>query len=874
MESSTGQSHEGNSNSGSHNSNNHNVSEEQLTTDKPAAGDSSDWETEASGTEAESTTGEIVPEETSEWETEDSGDDGDDDADMDSEFFSDDDEDFDAWEDDEGNPGQGFLDDEGDIDIEALTPSLRANRRPDMSEIMSEFSGDEKYEPKRELTANDGEGDNDMFDRSNLEQFNPSEVELGRLTPKIRQLMLHLKTGRKNRERKLGIKRVDRHEPYYNFSTEARQGLYPLIVRGPSHPREVEHSPAISFHQQCAHSLTVSPSAMGLWDDLYTINQDMILRCGVLPRMTDDTFALRLSASMEPDDRYDERVMYEVFRPYSRELRTVRATKFLPTSIYKFDELPESEAYVEIGMDEDPLCIAQRYGYLAHGTADGNLVAYCTDCGGEPIEIHNDNIAGQPVDMMLNSIQIVRWPRFYRSKMRQDEDGMDVDGDDDGGEDEDEYDLTEGYPTQSGQFDHYMVMTGNDYGLFIAALPDHPCLARRNSASWKYRGEDMFEHVFKYKEDHTWLKKGFNGEPLNDAKVSPNGRWIAIVGDSARVFTVEINHVAETEEQRIVREEREQELALNDLDTDSEYYNSDDSMEVVEQKLGLSDDSKGPDRGPSKDKAQTRPSTDRRRDPPRLLHQFGQPQEHTIPDRVIFGTNNKRRRITVNNYTSQYVAWNATSTKFAHTSDTSAKVMVWSMPSKEIVCCVDTGGFSYAIEFHPKLENVFAVNNWYGFVHVVDITGCSIGDQDLVPDVELNSQGPAGGGCTGPHYEEKHDILMCSFRGEKDKSLRILDGLRGLGWSTDGRHLYVSTLRRVLKFEFKDDRFRVPSLFDLCARKVREWKEHQISQEHTGESTASIKRSFGPIAKDWEYVPYQIKRRIWGDLFLMQSHNE
>ncbi|GJJ74195.1 hypothetical protein EMPS_06553 [Entomortierella parvispora] len=868
MESSSGQSH-----SGGHSNNNRDNVSEQSTIDDHAHGDASDWETEASGTEVESTTGDIVPEEeTSEWETEDSGDDGDNDMDEDAEFFSDDDEDFDAWEDAEGNPIPGQLwddDDDNAINIEALTPAFRANRRPDMIDIMSEFSGDEKYEPKRELTANDGEGEVDMFDRLRVEQFDPSEFEIGHLTAKIRQLMLHLKTGRKNRERKLGIKRDDTHEPYYNFSTESRQGLSPLIVRGPGHPQEVEHSPAISFHQQCANSLTVSPSAMGLWDDLYTINQDMILRCGVLPRMTDLTFTLRMNASVDLDERYDERVMEEVFRPYARELMTVPATKFLPISIYKFDELPQSEAYVEVGIEDDPLCIAHRYGYLAHGTSDGNLVAYCTDCGGEPIEIHNDTIPGQPDDMMLNSIQIVRWPRFYRSKMHQDEDGMDVDGSEDGDDDEDEYDLKEGYPTQSGQFDHYMVMTGNEYGLFIAALPDHPCLARRQASKW--HGEvDMFEHIFKYKEDHTWIKKGFHGERLNDAKVSPNGRWIVIVGDSARVFTMDITHVAETEEQRIAREEREQELELKDLDTDSEYYNSDDSMEAVEQKLGLSDNA----RDSLRSKDQATPTMARKRDPPRLLHQFGPPQEHAIPDRVIFGTHNKRRRVVNNNYTSQYVAWNASSTKFAHTSDTTSKVMVWSMPSREIVCCVDTGGFSYAIEFHPKLENVFAVNNWYGFVHVVDITGCCIGDQDLVPDVELNSRGPTGGGCTGPHYEEKHDILMCSFRGEKDKSLRILDGLRGLGWSTDGRYLYVSTLRRVLRYEFKDDRIRIPSLFDLCARQVRQWKERTLSQEDSGESDASIKRSFGAIAKDWEYVPYLIKRRIWGDLFLMQSHNE
>ncbi|KAG0045939.1 hypothetical protein BGZ83_008848 [Gryganskiella cystojenkinii] len=917
MDSSAGKAHQDGSGSQEHNNSNNNSTNINAPPSSHAVAsdgndgvqDTSDWETDASTVSVESTTGvNHLPEETSEWETESSGEDDADDEDID-DSLSDvvsqgDDELQEEWEDEDGNPlggdqGDGLWDDENGYDVEFLAPSVRAVRKINLEDDdYSDFSGDEKYEPKQQLSGNNGEGENDMFDRSHLEQFDASQVETGHLSSKIRQLMLQLKRGQRNRVRKLGIAPATT-TPTTVAGMEARQGLNEIMVRGPDYPQEVEHSPAISFHHQCAHSLTVSPSAMGLWDDLYTINEDMIMRCGVLPRMTDSTYIRRLNASIGSDEYYDDRTAQQVFRPYSQPLRTVKATKFLPTSIYRFNELPTSEAYVSLGNNEEPLCIGHKYGYLAHGATDGSLVVYCTDCGGEPMEIHNDVITGSPEDMMLNSIQVVRWPRYYRTKTYpddNDDDVMDVDADDpldasdEDAEDDDEYDLKEGYPTKSGQFDHYMVMTGNDHGLFIAALPDHPSLERRRQArANRYGDVDIHEHIFKFKEDHTWIKNGFRGEALNDAKVSPNGRWIAVVGDSARVFTVEVTHVPETEDQRIKREIREQELALEDLDTDSEYFNSDDEMEAVEEKLGIADPQPKNDsrREQSTDRARVQessssPEKSTRKQLPRLLHQFGHPQEHLIPDRVLHGQNSKKRRRLHSDYTSQYVAWNSTSTKFAHSSDSSSKVIVWSMPSKEIVCCVDTGGFSYAIEFHPKLENVFAVNNWYGFVHVVDITGCCVGDEDLVPDVELNSQGPVGGSSSGrgeawfqgPHYEEKHDILMCSFRGERDKSLRILDGLRGLGWSTDGRYLYVSTLRRVLRFELKDNRVRIPSLFHLCARKVREWKEREMAVVYTKESEASLKRYFGPLAKDWEYVPYQIKRKIWGDLFSMRSHNE
>ncbi|KAF9194115.1 hypothetical protein BGZ51_001094 [Haplosporangium sp. Z 767] len=827
----------------------------------------------------------------SEWETESSDDDGDS-LDVFEEDFDDDDDEF--------TDAEEFG---GDIlanhDIEALTPAIRANRRSNMEDIWSEFSGDEKYEPRVNISDNDGQGDSDMIDHNMEERFLFTTSDEVHLTYKIRHLMLNLTRGRIEREKKL---RIDawRNDVATSLSASSSSAasssssvngpyLHRLVVRGPEHPKEVEHSPAITFHHQCANSLVVTPSSMGLWDDIFTISVDAIMRGGVLERMTEKFYHKRLNAAVGEDDQYIDMATESVHRPYAGKLKTVKATKFLKTSLYRFDQLPPSDDYVALEDGDNPLCLAHKYGYLAHGTNDSKLVVYCTQCEDDPFEIHNDVLSGG-ANMMINSLQIVRWPRYYRSRMAQEQDPQcPIDESaEELFEGEEDYEEEDGYPTKTGQFDHYLVITGNDKGLYIIGLPDHVNTHGRFSS-----GSD--DHRFKYKESHTWIRHGFEGEALNDAKVSPNGRWIAVVGDSAKVWVVEVTHVPETEDQRRSREEQE---LLLELETDSDEYMSDstlspnDSMAEAEAKLNIADESKGP-RGEKRSRSDDHVRSDRNNTSfknarskwtPRLLHQFGDPQGMLIPNKVLYPPKSSKDRrqqrlrpANAGSYSSQYVSWNATSTKFAHSSDVGTRVFVWSMPAKEIVCCVDTGGTSFGIEFHPKLENLFAVCNWYGFVHIVDVTGCCVGDEDLIPGAShYNGQtelGPGLTGCEGPHYEEKHDILMLSFRGEKDKSLRILDALRGLGWSTDGRHLYVATLRRVLRFELSDDRIRIPRLFELCARKVREWKEREYNQRFTHESPRKIRKAFKPIPDEWQYVPSYLKRRIWGDHYLMRSHD-
>ncbi|KAK3841295.1 MAG: hypothetical protein J3R72DRAFT_445822 [Linnemannia gamsii] len=849
----------------------------------------------------------------------------------------------DGFDDDEDmDEGPEILDD--DKKIEELNPRTRAVFRPIYpdEDIMSDFSGDEKYAPKEFISGNDGEGDQDMVDFSVYEESNEDDPEYYKLTTKIRELMLNLKKGRAERERKLGNQPgyqrhrqqdtyledspmvPDESSPHVRKAADPAPFLHRLLVRGKGHPREVEHSPAISNHYQCANSMAIAPSTMGLWDDIFTIHLHSIMRCGVLERNTLPNYNRRMMANLTHQHPWTDTVTRKaVLKPYAKPLRTVEATKFLNLFSYRFDQLPESHDYVRLEESDDPLCLAHRYGYLAHGAASGSVVVYCTQCEDEPYEIHNAYLSDELglEDVMVNSLQIVRWDRYHRSRT-----SLDQDGDDDSPLEG--YDEKDGFPSEkTGQFDHFLIMAVNDGGLFIAALPDHP--DPKHAHHHELDDNDLPKHMFKYRNNHTWIRAAFGETFLNDAKVSPNGRWIAVVGDSAQVWVIEVSHVPETEEQRIEREDKEREMDIEELETDGEYNTEDEVMQGSEENTGpsltskefvtaakeafleaaLADDlqrgakrSRGSENSPSDNDGEKSapPKSPKPATVPRLLHLFGQPQELVVPDNVMFTAKHKKNRQprgpegaagggggggnSNNNpfggtkVSFQYVAWNATSTKFAHASDTCSRVVVWSMPSREIVCCVDTGGPAYYIEFHPRLENLFAVANWYGFVHIVDLKGACIGDQDLVvSDTRYNGKAKEGGpglaGCEGPHYEEKHDILMVSFRGQNDMRLRILDGIRGLGWSTDGRYLYVSTLRRVLRYEVADWSVRVPSLFELCGRKVKEWKEREIHRVFTRERETSVKDAFRPMPEEWPLVPYAVKKRIWGEGFLMRSHS-
>ncbi|KAI9007024.1 hypothetical protein CLU79DRAFT_778893 [Phycomyces nitens] len=188
-------------------------------------------------------------------------------------------------------------------------------------------------------------------------------------------------------------------------------------------------------------------------------------------------------------------------------------------------------------------------------------------------------------------------------------------------------------------------------------------------------------------------------------------------------------------------------------------------------------------------------------------------------------------------YSSQYVAWNTSSTQFAHTSDSHHCVLVWDVSQQQIIRTIDSAGYTYAIQFHPLLENLLVFTNRYGYFHTVQW--------------ENN------------HSAARHEISLVSFRGEKDRRLRILAKINGIQWSHHGKCLYVSTKRRVLAYELQLFQ-KVPSLATIASKQAKQHLASPIPLKR--------KRSWqSPSHPHWESIPLTIKDQLFRESSL-SSH--
>ncbi|KAF9976005.1 hypothetical protein BGZ73_000119 [Actinomortierella ambigua] len=840
-------------------------------------------------------------------------DDDDQDYDDEEDFWSEDlDPDFDFDMDDDG---LWYEDSVLEANIEDLTPLTRAVLHEGEEDVMSEFSGDEKYEPKETLSGNNGEGEEDMFDPPGYFVDSESDKHEVKLSMTMRQLCINLDKGRRERERLHGVSQTSQgpKDPAASTQSHPQQkkpfSRHQLILRGPDQPQEIAYSPSTATHYQCCNALAVAPSNLGLRDDIYTVHDDSIIRCGVLDAMTEELHRQRRRIHAHD---HDDLPLPELVNPSVKPLKMTKATKFLDRSLYNYSRLPTKEKLILLD-EETAICMAVRYGYLILGTEDGTLLMYCLQDNGEPLIIYEGSVgpddAGEEGQPMINSVDIVRWPRYLSPAATEVEEGME-----DHGPGETEGDDSRGDPTarltEKDMYDHFVVMTGNDMGLFIASLPDH---VDSNGYHGMMPLEEDGRHAFKFKKGHFWIRQGFDDALLNDARMSPDGKWIAVVGDAQKVWVIKIEQTYETELQRRQR-------LMEDLETDESEYESDEDNTTTSKRRKtrvvevLADDAEDAEQRPNHSAGSSKGAKTR------LLRSFGKPETLYIPDHVIRPPRARRPGAQASHaplgpnpakqYSSQYVAWNASSTKFAHTSDTHQAVLIWSMPSKQLVCCVDAGGPSFGISFHPKLNNVFAFANRYGFVHVVDITDCCIGDEGFIlPKSQYRFRTAAADAsgarpptrsthssehhkgrdqaadpeateslvqeCGPPHYQEKHDILLTSFRGQENRWLRILDYLNGIAWSTDGRHLYVATKRRVLRYTMADPDVRIPSLFDICANRTKEWLEQRMLTRHNKKPGLQkiVDKAHVPIPSEWELVPSWIKQRIFGDHIQLRYHD-
>lgn len=242
---------------------------------------------------------------------------------------------------------------------------------------------------------------------------------------------------------------------------------------------------------------------------------------------------------------------------------------------------------------------------------------------------------------------------------------------------------------------------------------------------------------------------------------------------------------------------------------------------------------------------------------------FSTPTEIIIPPEIF-----QQKIMSPTPYSSQYISWSSSSAYFAHTSDSHNLVFVWRTSTKEILYTIDAAGYTYAISFHPKLDNILVFTNRYGYFHTVNLSKILSFDQqtDLIRGHQCldtcNNQNQNHAVFHTNHLKIQHEITMVSFRGEINTKLRILAKINGIEWSKDGRYLYLATKKRVLVYEFVSTVNHIPSLLDITGVHVRKLLEQSCPK----------RKKLNKTLDDWSRIPNHIQSRILGDTHHLANH--
>ncbi|KAL0084143.1 hypothetical protein F4703DRAFT_1859411 [Phycomyces blakesleeanus] len=534
-------------------------------------------------------------------------------------------------------------------------------------------------------------------------------------------------------------------------------------------PRQLPASRSTTNHDQSANAMCLVVSNYGVDEQLYAVYRDRILESGSPSRTTRSTKNKKIasprqttwletpsnhslvlpppppiSSSLAPisaksqsqsqsqlsqSEKFNETHASSV-HPTTQPKRHIsqpklttdpclakfkRFTKYVRRQDYP--AVPLGEAYLPLGFE--PLCLAQKYGYMAIGGIEGEFELYCCMDRKQPIKIWGTKFKGKNnIMLMTNSVQIVRWE------------------------------------ISPGKYEHLLIVCVNEAGVLIYTLPPHHHCAQSSHSTQSSLAPAAAKQ-------HTHLRH-FDRVPINDAQVSPNGKHMACVGDDYAVFLLDIQ------------------LARNSV-----LFGSPTKLPIC----------------------------------PNSLSSFSA----TKPAPA---------------YSSQYVAWNTSSTQFAHTSDSHHCVLVWDVAQQHIIRTIDSAGYAYAIQFHPHLENMLVFTNRYGYFHTVQW-------QDN-------------------HSPARHEISLVSFRGEKDRRLRILAKINGIQWSHHGKCLYVSTKRRILAYELQMFAHKVPSLASIAS--------HQAKEHLATKFSLKRKRSWqSPDHPHWKSIPLSVKEELFREASL-SSH--
>lgn len=579
---------------------------------------------------------------------------------------------------------------------------------------------------------------------------------------------------------KIRKRELDKVTPWNKFSFYKKDKGWPL---------QLPFSCSTTNHDQSANSLCLVLSDYGTTERLHAIYRDKIVECGTphcnkhftnKQNFQKDQFNTTWLESEEetsgshcyPLCKSSSSIFHETHAsislpsppiPPQQTTHTntlinsnlfskfIRYTKYIKRS--QISSIHTQDIYLSLSFE--PLCLAEDYGYMAIGGLEGEFEIYCC-MKQRPIKIWGTKFKRRNnVMLMTNAIQIVRLKKRETHK-------------------------------------HLLITCMNDAGVLIYELPEHSDCHSSYSVS-------LLHHI-----------RSFDRVPINDARLSPDGKHLICVGDNACIFHFTLN------------------------------FNKQDQLV------------------------------------------FTIPKKITIPQPIICTT--------YCHYTSQHVSWSKSSLYFAHTSDSHNFVLVWrTLPKLEMLYRIDAGGYTYAVQFHPEHEGVLAFTNRYGYLHTVDLNeAISIYNPNQIVSIDqLNSQTAVSNdhickpSClsSGNDYiyhtmdlVARQEVTMISFRGEKNSQLRILAKVNGIQWSKDGRHLYVSTKKRVLVYRFMKSYSKIDTLEKMAGLKVLSIMEKHASQKRKRQESEQEKNKRMSWSGKWSQVPKFVRDKVLANTSSLASH--
>ncbi|KAI9343536.1 hypothetical protein BDR26DRAFT_858277 [Obelidium mucronatum] len=416
------------------------------------------------------------------------------------------------------------------------------------------------------------------------------------------------------------------------------------------------------------------------------------------------------------------------------------------------------------------------FGFLAIGFDDGILAAFCVEKGLPHLILYET--ASNRNDM-FNSVHISR--RIVRKV------GSD--------------DMTD----EDKPFEHEytLLVTRNMGAVDVHVLSKHQLQEREKENSTV---------VCPNHDLATKCTKSLDGfiSPPNDARLSPDGRFLACVGDDGGVWIAPMTYSSSEDKDANAIEEFDATLPIRQFG--------------AFQKLDLG--------------YLFAPMTD----PPIAI---------SDATRV---TGRRHRQRDVLSLTMQYMSWSCGSRYFAASSDSFPWVLIFDVENEgRVVCRLDAGNPTFAVAFHPTNPYVLAFSNRMGYVHIVDLTEYL---KNPLKETSMSTQPPF---IYPPRQILRHDYQVPGTGGTTSTGGRFLQEsfsgivakINGILWSDDGQRLYVATNRRVLMHTVAD-RTEAPSLLECVSRKV--WDGGLVDLEEKDAEAAEVLKGWAQdllASKKW-----------------------